>query len=65
MSLGWGSSDIVSFSLPAAACGLLKYLSLSASHCDVHETAGVSDSLLRATLGGLLFLLGLDLRQMC
>merc|ERR1712014_167705 len=37
------------------------HLSLAAGHGDVYETAGVDDSLLRAALGGLLLLLGLDL----
>jgi len=37
------------------------YLSLSTSHGDVHETAGVRYSLLCAALGGLLLLLWLDL----
>ena len=37
------------------------HLSLATSHGDVHETAGVRDSLLCAALGGLLLLLGLNL----
>lgn len=37
------------------------HLPLATGHGDVHETAGVRDSLLRAALGGLLLLLGLDL----
>jgi len=42
-------------------CGLESYLSLSTSHGDVDETASVCDSLLGATLGGLLLLLRLNL----
>ena len=37
------------------------HLSLATGHGDVHETAGVCDSLLCAALGGLLLLLGLNL----
>lgn len=40
-------------------CGA--HLSLATGHGDVHETAGVRDSLLCAALGGLLLLLGLNL----
>ena len=36
-------------------------LPLATGHCDVDEAAGVYDALLRAALGGLLLLLGLDL----
>jgi hypothetical protein len=36
-------------------------LALATGHCDVDEAAGVSEPLLRAALGGLLLLLGLDL----
>jgi hypothetical protein len=39
------------------------YLALAASHRDIHEAASISYSLLRAALGGLLLLLGLDLFQ--
>ena len=39
----------------------MTYLPLSTSHGDVYETAGVSDPLLGAALGGLLLLLGVDL----
>lgn len=38
-------------------------LPLAAGHGDVDETAGVSEPLLRAALGGLLLLLGLNLFQ--
>lgn len=38
------------------------YLSLATGHGDVHETASVCDSLLGAALGGLLLLLGLNLK---
>lgn len=37
------------------------HLALAASHDDVHEAAGVGDTLLRAALGDLLLLLLLDL----
>ena len=39
----------------------IAYLSLATGHGDVHETAGVSDSLLRAALWSLLLLLLLNL----
>ena len=39
----------------------LTYLPLATGESDVHETAGVCDSLLRAALGGLLLLLWLNL----
>jgi len=38
------------------------HLSLATGHGDVHETAGVRDSLLCAALGGLLLLLRLNLK---
>lgn len=37
------------------------YLALASGEGDVDETAGVCESLLRAALGGLLLLLGLNL----
>jgi hypothetical protein len=40
-------------------------LPLATGHGDVDEAAGVSESLLRAALGGLLLLLGLNLLPMC
>jgi hypothetical protein len=60
MSLGWGSSDLVSF-WSSRCCDSFSYLSLAASHGDVDETSSVCYSLLRASLGGLLLLLRLDL----
>ena len=41
--------------------GSLSYLPLAAGHGDVDEAAGVGNSLLGATLGRLLLLLGLNL----
>jgi hypothetical protein len=59
---GWGSSDCVN---PELAYGIFEkmgtYLPLSASHGDVHEAAGVCESLLGAALGSLLLLLRLNL----
>ena len=40
-------------------------LPLATSHGDVDEAAGVSEPLLRAALGGLLLLLGLNLLPVC
>lgn len=37
------------------------HLSLATSHCDIDESSGVCDSLLRSALRGLLLLLRLDL----
>ena len=42
-------------------CVALTDLPLATGHGDVDETAGVCDPLLRAALGGLLLLLGLNL----
>lgn len=44
-------------------CTVDAYLPLATSQSNVHETAGICDSLLRATLGGLLLLLGLNLES--
>lgn len=40
-------------------------LALATGHCDVDEAAGVSEPLLRAALGSLLLLLGLNLLPVC
>ena len=42
-------------------CRVGVHLSLATSHGDVDEAAGISDALLRAALGRLLLLLGLNL----
>jgi hypothetical protein len=62
-SRGWGSSRC-RVSGAARHYALEKteaYLSLATSQGDVNETAGVCETLLRTTLGGLLLLLLLDL----
>jgi hypothetical protein len=60
MRLGSGSSASVSLLL-RGLLAITTDLALAASHCDVYETAGVSEPLLRAALGSLLLLLRLDL----
>jgi hypothetical protein len=44
-------------------CRIRVHLPLPTSHGNIHEAAGVLDALLRAALGGLFLLLGLDLHN--
>ena len=62
MRWGWGSSGRDQYAVATSCAAMLfSYLSLATGHGDVDETADVRDALLRATLGGLLLLLWLDL----